>query len=49
MVNENMVNADLACSELAEICEKFSVSGSFLAFKNTVKYICRFFVNARNT
>ena len=46
MVNAAMVNAEPACLKQAGFCQKFPVSGRFPAFKTTVKYTGRFFVNA---
>jgi hypothetical protein len=42
MVNTNVVNARTPCSERADFCVIFAVSGRFLHFKNPVKYIRRF-------
>jgi hypothetical protein len=45
MVNWAMVNAGPSCSERADFCIIFAVSGRFLHFKNPFKYMKRFEIN----
>jgi hypothetical protein len=45
IANAIIVNDESMCSNLADFCENFLVWGRFLAFKNPVKYRCRFGIN----
>jgi hypothetical protein len=45
MVNADVVNAHASCSNRADFCIIFAVSGRFMLFKKPVKYVRIFEIN----